>query len=495
MNVLMLRPLVCGVILLVATTVAHAALADGIGCADEDDGVVVVRTGGSGEEGTATITLEGGEDGQAVMVFSTAVAGETEGEAGKPVQLLVSGDPDMKLSASRIVVATGAADGDPSGGWLGVSLDEPNPALAAQLGLEDEGVVVVNVVKDSPADGAGLQRYDIITSIDGDGFGKSVEELAKRISEAGAGNTTRLTVLRAGKEMSIDVTLGSRPEPRKLVWEFDHPDMPSILDSFSTTGQFIKVGPDGEIMIEDLGDLKEIAELPDALRVLIPDVDDMSTQIWVNANDTEGSTHITTRVVRDDESVLEIEREGDGPIIVRRTTVDDNGDEQTIEQTYDTPEDLQAADEEAYDIYTDVQGPHAVHLGVTKDTFLQGGDLKNVFRFKMNDGTQTKEWQAEVRKSVEEARKAFDEAMKLSDPAQSVFKTYAWPGANSFGWYSNQDVTHNFSVDDNGRIEIRLRKGDSEVVLSYENAADLEARNPELYDKFADVIDSAAAEK
>jgi hypothetical protein len=207
----------------------------------------------------------------------------------------------------------------------------------------------------------------------------------------------------------------------------------------------------------------------------------------VGADAGDGTTHITTRVQRD-ESTLEIEQEGDGPIIVRRITVDDSGNEETVESSYATAEELQTADEEAYDIYSRIQTRDATDLD------LPGvGDLRT-FRFKLDDlAEQQGQWREEAEKSMVEARKAFEEAMKQLDDSQVRLKLRGLPGMSGFAWHSDE-VTHSFDVDTDGRIEIRLRKGDSEVIMNYESAADLERRNPEMYEKFADVIESAKQE-
>jgi len=51
------------------------------------------------------------------------------------------------------------------GGWA--SSLPGTRALAAQLRLGSVGVMVQNVFKDSPADRAGLERYDVIFDVDG----------------------------------------------------------------------------------------------------------------------------------------------------------------------------------------------------------------------------------------------------------------------------------------------------------------------------------------
>jgi serine protease Do len=53
-------------------------------------------------------------------------------------------------------------------GWLGVSIQDLSPDLAGQFGLsETRGVLVSDVLAESPAKRAGLERGDIVVEFDG----------------------------------------------------------------------------------------------------------------------------------------------------------------------------------------------------------------------------------------------------------------------------------------------------------------------------------------
>ena len=66
------------------------------------------------------------------------------------------------------------------------------------------------VVAGSPADKAGLQPGDIITSIEGTTL-DATHTLDQVIAGYGPGQTVKLTVLRNGQTQDISVTLGTRP--------------------------------------------------------------------------------------------------------------------------------------------------------------------------------------------------------------------------------------------------------------------------------------------
>ena len=76
---------------------------------------------------------------------------------------------------------------------------------------QTDGVVVTDMVKGSPAETAGLKKYDVITKI-GDKEIKNILELRRELYAYNVGDKVELTVLREGKETKVQVTLGAQPE-------------------------------------------------------------------------------------------------------------------------------------------------------------------------------------------------------------------------------------------------------------------------------------------
>ncbi|HEU5253814.1 MAG TPA: trypsin-like peptidase domain-containing protein [Solirubrobacterales bacterium] len=111
--------------------------------------------------------------------------------------------------------------------FIGISGGTVTPELAKALNLPvEEGVIVQTVVKDGPADKAGIEAGntsatingeevslggDIITEVDGEKL-KSMDELVEIIQEAEPGDGLQLTILRGGQEKTADVTLGTQPD-------------------------------------------------------------------------------------------------------------------------------------------------------------------------------------------------------------------------------------------------------------------------------------------
>lgn len=102
--------------------------------------------------------------------------------------------------------------GHVSRGWLGVSIQEVDQALAESFGMDTpRGSLIAEVVPGGPADTADLQAGDIILSFNGDSLRRSAE-LPALVGTVTPGNTVPLTVLRGGEEKDIDVKIGELDE-------------------------------------------------------------------------------------------------------------------------------------------------------------------------------------------------------------------------------------------------------------------------------------------
>ncbi len=83
--------------------------------------------------------------------------------------------------------------------FLGVQVEELTPALRKQLGVKAEhGAVVAEVVPNSPAAKAGLQREDVIVSANGQAV-KTPAELRSAVQKAGTGKQITLRYQRGGE--------------------------------------------------------------------------------------------------------------------------------------------------------------------------------------------------------------------------------------------------------------------------------------------------------
>ncbi len=96
--------------------------------------------------------------------------------------------------------------------YLGIMLQPVDKDLADALSLnKQEGVLISDVIKDSPAQKAGLLQGDVILAYN-DKPAKSVSKFRNDIAIMNPGSTVRLKVLRDNKPMTLTITLGTQPD-------------------------------------------------------------------------------------------------------------------------------------------------------------------------------------------------------------------------------------------------------------------------------------------
>lgn len=97
-----------------------------------------------------------------------------------------------------------------SASYLGVQTVDVTKENFSRFGLSEvRGVAVDKVLKDSPAEKAGLQNGDVIVRFDGETI-SSVRKLTRLIGEVAPDHKAKVTVLRNGNERDIEVTVGKR---------------------------------------------------------------------------------------------------------------------------------------------------------------------------------------------------------------------------------------------------------------------------------------------
>jgi len=160
-------------------------------------------------------------------------------------------------SLAVMLLLTGAAPAKTA--FLGIQMQDLNDALLEALDLGDgtHGVLVADVVDDSAADKAGIERGDVILTIDGDAV-ESADSLRDRVADFDAGDKVEIQVFRDGKKKKIEVTLGEAPErdrlsdgPRVFEWRGDGP-MEHTPDG--NVFMFRTSRPQLGVRLEELGD-------------------------------------------------------------------------------------------------------------------------------------------------------------------------------------------------------------------------------------------------
>ena len=103
-------------------------------------------------------------------------------------------------------------------GYLGVSIDRLPDSVRAQLPdtiPREQGILVEQVMKGSPAEKAGLQPFDILLQYNDQKL-FAPEQLTRLVGSESGGQPVKLTVVRGGKISTLDVTLGESSPPQAM---------------------------------------------------------------------------------------------------------------------------------------------------------------------------------------------------------------------------------------------------------------------------------------
>jgi serine protease Do len=139
-----------------------------------------------------------------VVGINSAILSRTGGNVGIGFSIPVN-------MAKRIYSEL-AAKGKVTRGWLGVSIQPLTPDLAKGFGLkEPNGVLISDVVQDSPAAVAGVTSGDIIIEFDKKKV-DSPQELQKAVASTQPGRAVPLKVWRDKGEKTLEIKIGETPD-------------------------------------------------------------------------------------------------------------------------------------------------------------------------------------------------------------------------------------------------------------------------------------------
>jgi serine protease DegQ len=98
-------------------------------------------------------------------------------------------------------------------GWIGVEPQEITPELAENFGVSvKSGTLIAGVVRDGPADHAGVKPGDILIKVNGAQVSDQIS-MMNLIASLSPGKKAKLTFLRKGKEINLEVAVGTRRPP------------------------------------------------------------------------------------------------------------------------------------------------------------------------------------------------------------------------------------------------------------------------------------------
>ena len=170
-----------------------------VGIADYEDFIQTDAAINPGNSGGPLLNLKG----EAVGV-NTAIFSRSGGYMGIGFAIPINMAKDVYDQLLK--------HGSVTRGYLGVYIQEITPELAESFGLkENEGILVADVSKDSPAEKSGLQRGDIILELEGKPV-ENVGHFRNQIAMIPPGDSASLTLIRNHDRIHLSVTTGKLPD-------------------------------------------------------------------------------------------------------------------------------------------------------------------------------------------------------------------------------------------------------------------------------------------
>ena len=452
-----------------------------------DGGTVVVRTIGGGAAAPQVSSFQTA-DGTVVNVSATG--------GGTAHAMAFSGN---NADGQPVVIRMGAAaGGEPGSPYIGVLLAPVSDALAAHVG--EGGLMISNLVVGSPAEAAGLRRFDIIRGINGEAL-KDVTAVTDAVKQAGVGGRVELRVLRAGAERTIALAPAPRPaEPGRYVHEGDPQDVLTTARPI-VRGHSLRVGPDGAIQWENLGALNDMLVLrPFADLDGLKDTKEILRRLEevVIANDPGGVTDVTSshsfaiNVSRNGES-LSVRSGDDGRVVVER--VDASGAKTVTE--YDNADRLREADPEAYDVAKDALEPQAGAAGsnqlLARRAEWQAIVERHLSELAAQRHGVMKDWLTlereaagapQLRAAIERLRSRMGDTAEQLAAARELIERTREVEIEATPHGGGRESTFDATVHADGRITIISRSSDGEVREEFANEDDLKARDSALFERF-----------
>ena len=157
-----------------------------------------------GNSGGALVDVNGN-----LMGINTAIYSRSGGSMGIGFAI--------PMSTAKMVLDGIVKDGQVTRGWIGVEPSELSPELAETFGVKAiEGVIITGVLQDGPAAQAGLRPGDVIVRVGDKAIG-SVPALLTNVAALKPGEPSSFEVQRGGRALSLEVTPGLRPTPKRAI--------------------------------------------------------------------------------------------------------------------------------------------------------------------------------------------------------------------------------------------------------------------------------------
>ena len=170
-----------------------------MGIAEYEDFIQTDAAINPGNSGGALVNVRG-----ELVGINTAIFSQSGGNMGIGFA--------VPSNLSRAIMDQLVRTGKVVRGWLGVAIQDLTPELATQFGItETKGVLVSDVMEDSPAKKAGFERADVIVEYDGKSM-DSPTHLRNAVAQTPIGKKVSVKLIRDKKSKTIEVAIVEQPK-------------------------------------------------------------------------------------------------------------------------------------------------------------------------------------------------------------------------------------------------------------------------------------------
>jgi serine protease Do len=170
-----------------------------MGIAEYEDFIQTDAAINPGNSGGALVNVRG-----ELVGINTAIFSQSGGNMGIGFA--------VPSNLSRAIMDQLVRTGKVVRGWLGVAIQDLTPELATQFGItETKGVLVSDVMDDSPAKKAGFERADVIVEYDGKPM-DSPTHLRNAVAQTPIGKKVSVKLIRDKKPKTLEVSIAEQPK-------------------------------------------------------------------------------------------------------------------------------------------------------------------------------------------------------------------------------------------------------------------------------------------
>ncbi|MDR1848515.1 MAG: trypsin-like peptidase domain-containing protein, partial [Zoogloeaceae bacterium] len=151
-----------------------------------------------GNSGGALVDVNGN-----LIGINTAIYSRTGGSLGIGFAIPVS--------SARAIMEEIIEKGQVIRGWIGVEAQELTPELAESFGLSNtEGALIAGVVRNGPAEAAGVRPGDILLAVNGKAI-QDTQQMLDAIARIKPGEETLFSLRRGNNTEEVKIKVGQRP--------------------------------------------------------------------------------------------------------------------------------------------------------------------------------------------------------------------------------------------------------------------------------------------